>query len=65
METPILYSVKFEKGRKTYGIDYYRKSVVSLCQSPVINSLVKGYRYYINKFVPKKTGALRRSARAK
>lgn len=65
METPILYSVKFEKGRKTYGIDYYRKSVVSLCQSPVINSLVKGYRYYINKFVPKNTGALRRSARAK
>ena len=65
MDFPIHYSVKFEKGRKKYGIDFYGKSVASLCRRNVLNSLAGGYRYYINKFVPKKSGALRKSARAK
>ena len=64
MASDIIYSVKFEKGRKTYGIGYFGKSVVSLCQPKVINSVAGGYRYYINKFVPKKDGYLRRSAHA-
>ena len=64
MATGVIYSVKFEKGRKKYGIDYYRESVVALCQPQVINSLAKGYRYYINKKVPKLHGYLRRSAHA-
>ena len=62
MEVPIRYSVKIDKGRKKWGVSYFKDSVVSLCQPEVMNSLAKGYRYYINKYVPKKSGALRRSA---
>ena len=62
MASDILYSVKMEKGLKKWGVDYYKNSVVSLCQPNIMNSLAKGYRYYINQFVPKKSGALRRSA---
>lgn len=62
MASDILYSVKMEKGLKKWGVDYYKNSVVSLCQPDVMTSLAKGYRYYINQFVPKKSGALRRSA---
>ena len=65
MNAPIIYSVKFEKGRYRWGLSYLKDSVVSLGHPEVINSLAKGYRYYINKFVPKKKGYLRRSARAK
>ena len=65
MADEILYSVKFEKGRQRWGLSYFKDSVATLCQPQVINSLAKGYRYYINKFVPKKKGYLRKSARAK
>lgn len=65
MARDIIYSVKIEKGIKKWGVSYFKNSVVSLCQPQVMNSLAKGYRYYINKFVPKESGALRRSARAK
>ena len=65
MEVPIRYSVKIDKGKKKWGVSYFKDSVVSLCQPKVMNSLAKGYRYYINKYGPKKSGALRRSARAK
>ena len=65
MASEIIYSVKIEKGIKKWGVSYFKDSVVSLCQPQVMNSLAKGYRYYINRFVPKASGALRRSARAK
>ena len=65
MANGIIYSVKFEKGRQRWGLSYLKDSVATLGHPEVINSLAKGYRYYINKFVPKKKGYLRKSARVK
>lgn len=62
MASGIYYSVQMEKGIKKWGISRFRESVVSLCRPEYMNNLAKGYRYYINQYVPKKSGALRRSA---
>ena len=61
MASDIIYSVKMQKGIKKWGIDYFKDSVVTLCQPEVLNSLAFGYRYYISKYIPKKSGTLRKS----
>lgn len=64
MASDIIYSVKVDKGIKKWGVGW-TKSLAFLCKPWAMWSVAKGYRYYINKYVPKDTGALRRSARAK
>ncbi len=60
----IRYSVAVKGSIKKWGVAW-TDSMAFLCQPKAMNDVAKGYRYYINKFVPKKTGALRRSARTK
>lgn len=64
MNTDIRYSVAVDKGIKKWGVGW-EKSLAFLCQPGAMNNIANGYRYYINKYVPKKSGRLRRSARAK
>jgi len=64
MASDIIYSVKVDKGIKNWGVAW-KKSLAFLCQPRAMLSVAKGYRYYINKYVPKDTGALRKSARPK
>lgn len=61
--TGITYNVKIEKGVEKWGTDF-EKSLFKIGHPEAMTELAKGYRYYINKFVPKRSGALRRSARA-
>ena len=60
----IIYNVKVEGGVKRWGTDW-KNSLEFICKPMAMNDLAKGYRYYINKHVPKKSGALRRSATTK
>lgn len=57
----IRYSVAVKGGIKKWGVAW-ENSMAFLCEPEAMNDVAKGYRYYINKFVPKKTGALRKSA---
>lgn len=60
----IKYKVTVDKGVKKWGVGW-TDSMAYLGDTTAMYHLAKGYRYYINKFVPKDTGALRRSARPK
>lgn len=60
----IAYYVKIDKGIKKWGTSW-TKSLGSFLKGEYMVDVAKLYRYYINKKVPKKTGALRRSAKAK
>lgn len=64
MYTGIKYSVKIQKGIKKWGTAW-TNSLAYLGHTEAMQDLAKGYRYYINRFVPKESGDLRRSARAK
>lgn len=64
MADAIRYSVQIKGGVKKWGLDW-SDSMANICKPEAMNLLAKGYRYYINKYVPKETGALRRSSRAK
>ena len=61
MASNVMYSIKIEKGVKKWGIDYFKESVVTLCHPEVMQSVARGYRYYISKYIPKDTGTLRKS----
>lgn len=58
----IKYNVKYTDSIKKWGTAW-TKSLDYLGETGAMTSLARGYRYYMNKFVPKDTGALRRSAR--
>ena len=60
----IRYSVNVSKNMQKWASDW-KYSLAAICQPEKFVDIAKLYRYYINKKVPKKTGALRRSAVAK
>ena len=60
----IKYSIAIKGGIKKWGVGW-TKSMAFLCKPWAMNNVARGYRYYINQYVPKKTGTLRKSARAK
>lgn len=64
MANLIKYKVTIDKGVKEWGVDF-TDSMAYLGDTTAMYHLAKGYRYYLNQHVPKKTGALRRSARPK
>ena len=64
MADKIRYSVQIKGGIKKWGLGW-TNSLAYLCKPEAMNTLAKGYRYYINQYVPKDTGDLRKSARAK
>lgn len=64
MADTTMYSIRVKEGVKKWGTDW-KNSLEFLGCPTAMYHLAKGYRYYINKFVPKRTGDLRRSARPK
>lgn len=64
MANGIMYHVQVTNGVKKWGVDW-KDSLQFLTCKTHMTDLAKGYRYYINKYVPKKSGRLRRSARPK
>lgn len=64
MANGIMYHVEVDKGVKKWGVSWTQSLQFLTCKTHMTD-LAKGYRYYINKHVPKKSGALRRSARPK
>ncbi len=63
MSTDVRYSVKMTPGIKKWGFGWI-DSLAQICQPAGMQSLAGGYRYYINKFVPKESGTLRKEAKA-
>lgn len=63
MAESIKYNVKLGDSVQKWGTAW-TNSLKFLGETKSMTSLARGYRYYINKFVPKKTGELRKSARA-
>lgn len=61
MDNGIIYNVKIGKGIARWGTAW-RNSLDFLGYDEAMTDLAKGYRYYISKFVPKNTGALRKTA---
>lgn len=61
MASDIIYSVQVKNGIKKWGVDW-KNSLAQICEPEAMQDLAKGYRYYINKYVPKKSGTLRKSA---
>ena len=62
MATGIKYNITFGKSIEKYGTAW-QNSLDYLGHSECMTSLAKGYRYYINRKVPKLSGELRRAAR--
>lgn len=61
MSTGIKYNITLGKAMKEYGTAF-EKSLDFLGESGFMTSIAKGYRYYINRFVPKQSGNLRKAA---
>ena len=56
--------MKDKPGVKRWGTSW-TQSLEYLCKPTAMTELANGYRYYINRFVPKKTGELRKTGTAK
>lgn len=61
MGASIKYNIPIGEAMKKYGLAW-EKSLDFLGESGFMTSIAKGYRYYINRFVPKESGNLRRAA---
>lgn len=63
MGNSVTYNITLGKAVQKWGTAY-TKSLDFLGETGAMTSLAKGYRYYINQYVPKVSGNLRRTARA-
>ncbi len=62
MGAEIKYNIPIGKAMEKYGLAL-KDSLDFLGETGFMTSIAKGYRYYINRFVPKESGNLRKSAR--
>lgn len=60
----VVYNIKVDGGVKRWGTAW-KNSLEFICKPQSMQELAGGYRYYINKFVPKRSGDLRASAQVK